>query len=92
MENPASDSHAFLPATLVRGIRTLGVALMALGVLLVVSYTISPLRLAWLWFRMLPVPLQIGLGTAAVGLTILTLSLLMERRADKSTESNVIDP
>lgn len=92
MEHPAPDSRAVLPATIVRGIRTLGVALMALGVLLVVSYTISPLRLAWLWFRMLPVPLQFGLGTAGVGLTILTVSLVMERRADRSSERNPIDP
>lgn len=76
-------------ATIVRGIRTAGVALMGLGILLVVTYTISPLRLAWLWFRMLPVPLQIGLGTAGVGLAILTTSLLLERRADRSSESNL---
>ncbi|MEQ9104456.1 MAG: hypothetical protein RIE53_07130 [Rhodothermales bacterium] len=92
MDEPKTLYPSPRPATILRGIRTLAVALMTLGVLLVVSYSISPLRLAWLWFRQLPVPLQIGLGTAGLGLTILTVSLLMERRADRSTESNFNDP
>lgn len=74
---------------LVSGIRMLGLAGILLGVLLIVTYAISPLRWLWWWFRHMPWPLQIGLGAAALGLCILMVSLLVERARDRSYDSDL---
>lgn len=78
-----------MPNTMVRLIRILGVASILLGILLVVSYTISPLRLLWLWYRNMAVPLQIGLGIAGMGLAILIATMLLERFANRSYDKTL---
>ncbi len=74
---------------MVRAIRIVGVALMACGVLLVVTYTISPLRFLWRWFQWMDLPLQIGTAVAVVGLTILLTTMLFERIALRSYDKEL---
>lgn len=83
-----SVKHFSLP-TLAGGVRILGLACMVLGVVLLVTYVVSPLRWLWWWFRHMPWPLQIGLGAAALGLCILTVSLLVERTRDRSYDKDL---
>gem|GEM_PF-3479085 len=82
--------HPPLP-TLAVAVRILGLACMALGALLLVTYVVSPLRWLWFWFLHMPWPLQIGLGAAALGLCILTVSLLVERGRDRSYDKTLRD-
>lgn len=75
--------------TLVSGIRVLGLASIALGLLLLITYVISPLRWLWWWFLHMPWPLQLGLGAAALGLCILVVSLLVERARDRTYDQDL---
>lgn len=76
---------------MVRGMRIVAVAMMLLGILLIISYIISPLRLLWWWFRHMPFPLQIGFGVAGVGLVILFTTMLFERVANRSYDKELKD-
>jgi len=66
--------------------RTLGSALILIGVLIALSYFIEPLKEAFSWYWLLPVPLQIGFGIAGIGLTVVIISLLIERWSDRDAD------
>lgn len=74
---------------MVRAIRIAGVAFMACGVLLVITYTISPLRFLWRWFQWMDLPLQIGIAVAGIGLVILLTTMLFERLALRSYDKEL---
>lgn len=74
---------------MVRAIRIVAVAFMIIGLLLVVTYTIEPLRFVWAWFRRMAVPLQIGFGVAGIGLVILLTTMLFERIALRSYDKEL---
>ena len=67
---------------MIRLIRVLGLLLMGAGALLLLIWFIEPLRFLWPWFRQLPWPIQAGLAIAAIGLLLLTGSLIWERLED----------
>ncbi len=69
--------------------RILGVALMGVGLLLLVTYFVSPLRILWWWYRHMPMPLQIGLGVAGVGLAILLTTMLIERTQSREYDKDL---
>lgn len=73
----------------VRLIRILGVASMVLGVLLLVTYFVTPLRILWWWYRHMPMPLQIGFGVAGAGLCILLATMLLERAANRKYDNEL---
>jgi hypothetical protein len=62
---------------------------MGIGLLLVVTYVVEPLRLLWLWFQHMALPLQIGLGVAGIGLAILMTSLVFERATSRSYDDKL---
>ena len=74
---------------MVRAIRIAGVAFMVCGAILVITYTISPLRFLWRWFLWMDVPLQIGTAVAGVGLVILLTTMLFERFALRSYDKEL---
>jgi hypothetical protein len=63
--------------------------MIGLGGLVLAGYLITPVRLAWYWFRTMPVPLQVGIVVAGVGLTVLMLSLGAERWRDNQREGDL---
>ncbi|MDX1740805.1 MAG: hypothetical protein R3178_05900 [Rhodothermales bacterium] len=72
-----------------RHLRLIGIAMMGLGALMLVGYFVTPVRLAWAWFRTAPVPVQIGVGIAAIGLIILMVSLVAEKWRDDRREGDL---
>ena len=68
-------------------IRLVGYIVFGAGVLIALSYVITPLRFLVNWLVLLPVPLKIGLGAATFGLVLLFVSLLSERWADRSADA-----
>ena len=68
-------------------IRRTGFALMILGFLITASWFIDPVWELLRHYRLLPVPLQIGFAVAAVGLTVLFISLIAERWTDRDADA-----
>jgi len=67
--------------------RRTGFALFVLGVLITLSWFIDPVWQALQFYGELPVPLQIGFAVAAVGLTVLMISLIAERWTDREADA-----
>ena len=80
---------------MIRIIRILGVLLIVIGVVVILSWLIEPLRKLWPalfdWFRSLPGAIQFGLVIAAIGFLILFSSILWERLEDRKTEGSLLD-
>lgn len=76
---------------MIRLVRIVGFLLIASGALVLASYLIAPLRELWPWFLRLPMPIQIGLGIAALGFLILVGSVLWERMEDRETDRGLLD-
>ncbi len=74
-----------------RHLRIVGFVMIAIGAVVLLSYVFDPLRMAWHWFRSMPMPLQVGLAIAAVGLVVLMISLMLEKRRDDRDEPVDID-
>jgi len=72
-------------------LRKVGVVMIGLGILLALSYLISPLQFIFQYLQMLPVPLQIGIGVAGTGLIVLLISLLSERWKDREEDASLKD-
>ena len=72
-------------------LRTLGAAMIGIGILVFLSYFLDPLRAALEWFQYLPMPLQIGSIVAGIGLVILVISLLRERWKDRHDDAALKD-
>ena len=74
---------------MVRLLRIVGVAFIGVGLLLLVTYLVSPLQILWWWFRRMPVPLQIGFGVAGIGLVILLTTMLFDRAANREYDKDL---
>ena len=73
-----------------RVMRIVAVAFMLLGVLLLVTYVVSPLRVLWSWwYGSLPLPLQIGSAVAAVGLVILLTTMFVDRMMNRGYDKEL---
>lgn len=80
---------------MIRLLRIIGVALVVIGVLVILTWLIEPLRNViphiYDWFRTLPIPMQIGLSVATVGFLLLFSSIVWERLEDRKQEENLLD-
>ena len=80
---------------MIRLLRIIGITLICLGGLVILTWLIEPLReiipLSFVWFRSLPLAMQIGLVLAAVGFVILFSSIVWERLEDRKLETNLLD-
>ena len=63
--------------------------MIGLGALILATYILKPLNLAWAWFRAMPVPLQVGIAVAGIGLFVLMISLVAEKRRDDRSEGDL---
>ena len=64
---------------MIRLIRIVGLMLMGAGAVLLLVWFIKPLRFVWPWIRELPWPIQAGLAIGAIGLLLLSGSIIWER-------------
>ena len=74
-----------------RHLRTIGSVLVGIGVLIILSWLIEPLRQLVEWFWVLPIQLQIGGVVAGIGLIIMFTSLLGERWASRAEDASLKD-
>ena len=72
-------------------LRILGFSLMVLGAVLILVWFIEPLRAVWPWLLTLPLPIRIGVVLAAIGLTVLMVSLVHERIRDREKDKSLLD-
>ena len=70
-------------------IRRTGFALILIGALVFLSWFVEPVWQILQLFNQLPMPLQIGSAVAAVGLTVLMISLLAERWSDREADASL---
>ncbi len=68
-----------------------GWLLMAVGLILILSWLITPLRQLWPLFFALPLPVRGGLVLAAIGLLVLIGSLLWERWGEREQDRSLLD-
>ena len=71
--------------------RTIGFLLIVVGVLIVLTWFIEPLREVWPWLLELPLPIRIGVIMAGLGLLVLLASLIWERFEDRSRDRELLD-
>jgi hypothetical protein len=69
--------------------RRTGLAMVLVGALIFLSWFVDPVWEILHLFTRLPMPLQIGSAVAAVGLTVLVLSLLAERWTDREADASL---
>ena len=77
---------------MIQFIRIMGGLLIAVGVLVILTWLIKPLREAWPHmieaFRSMPIAVQVGLIIAAVGFLLLLSSIIWERLEDRKREGD----
>ena len=80
---------------MIRTVRIIGAMLMVIGVVVILTWLIKPLREVWPFmidgFRSMPGAVQFGLVLAAVGFLILFSSLIVERLEDRKKEGSLLD-
>ncbi len=76
---------------MIRLTRILGFLLIAAGGLVLLSWIIKPLRFVWPALKALPWPIQLGLGTAALGLIVIFASLIWERIEEREEDRSLRD-
>ena len=76
---------------MIRLVRITGFLFIGVGVLLILSYLVEPLRELWVLAYELPLVVRIGLVMAAAGLLILLGSLLWERYEDRENDRSLLD-
>lgn len=69
-----------------RVLRITGFLLIGAGALIVLFWAIRPLRAIWPVIMALPLPIQIGIGAAALGLAVLMGSLIAERIGEREAD------
>jgi hypothetical protein len=74
-----------------RLVRIVGFLLIGAGALILASYLITPLRFLWPWFRALPLPIQFGLGAAALGFLLLLGTVFWERLEDRDKDRDLLN-
>ncbi len=72
-------------------LRNVGFGLIILGIVLVLTWAIEPLRMIWPWARALPLPIRIGALAATVGLAVLLGSLISERIREREADRSLRD-
>lgn len=63
---------------------------MVAGALVLASWLITPLRMFWPLLLTLPLPVQLGLAIAALGLLLLVASLIAERLGERRKDAELI--
>ena len=76
---------------MIRAVRIAGFALIILGVIVLLTWAIEPLRMIWPWLLALPLPIRLGIGIATVGFVVLMGSLVWERSEARRNEGNLLD-
>ena len=76
---------------MIRLLRILGILMILAGVVVLLSYLITPLRVLWTWFQKLPLPIQISLGVACAGFLLVLGTLLWERFEDRATDRELLE-
>ena len=74
---------------MIRLIRIVGLMLMVAGAVLLLVWFIKPLRFLWPWLRELPWPIQVGFAIAAIGLVLLSGSIVWERLEDAEHDKSL---
>ena len=69
-----------------RLVRLTGFLLIVAGVIVTLAWFIEPLREVWPWLLELPLPIRVGVILAAVGLLLLSGSLLWERWEERDQD------
>jgi hypothetical protein len=62
---------------------------MGAGAVLLLVWFVKPLRSVWPWLRELPWPIQAGLVIAAIGLLLLSGSIVWERMEDAAHDKSL---
>jgi hypothetical protein len=76
---------------MIRLVRIVGFLLIGSGAVMLLVWAIEPLRFLWPWFRALPLPIQIGMTAAALGLLLLLGTVIWERLEDRDKDSGLLD-
>ena len=76
---------------MIRLVRILGILMVAAGAVVLLTWFIEPLRELWPWLRQLPMPIQIGLALAGLGLLTLLGSLIWERWEERENDRSLLD-
>jgi hypothetical protein len=76
---------------MIRLIRFVGLMMMGAGGLVLLVWAIKPLRFIWPWIRELPWPIQLGIAIAALGLLLLTGSIIWERFESAEYDKSLLD-
>lgn len=71
---------------MIRLIRIVGFLLIGAGAVVLLVWTIEPLRFIWPWLRALPWPIQFGFTVSALGLLVLMGSLIWERMEERAAD------
>ncbi len=72
-------------------IRHVGYALIATGLLIVLSYLITPFRAIWPYFRSLPGPVQFAIAALFFGFLLIMTSLFAERTRERDYDRSLHD-
>ena len=76
---------------MIRLIRVVGFMLIGAGILVLLLWTIEPLRFIWPWLRALPWPIRLGFAISVLGLLVLMGSLIWERLEDRGGDRELRD-
>ena len=76
---------------MIRLIRIVGFLLISAGAVILLAWTIEPLRFIWPWLRALPWPIQLGFVISTLGLLVLMGSLIWERMEERGGDRELRD-
>ena len=71
---------------MIRLLRIVGFLMIAAGAVTLLTYLVPPLRFLWVWFRKLPMPIQVGLGVSLAGFLLILATLLWERWEEREAD------
>lgn len=74
-----------------RVLRITGFLLIGAGAVVLLFWAIRPLRAIWPAIMALPLPVQIGIGAAALGVIVLMGSLIAERIGDREADRKLLE-
>ena len=74
-----------------RPLRITGFLLIGGGAPVLLVWAIRPLRHIWPWLLELPPAIQIGMGTAGLGLIVLMASLIAEIIGEREADRQLLD-
>lgn len=74
-----------------RLMRITGFLLIGSGALVLLFWAIRPLRAIWPAIMALPLPIQIGIGAAGLGVVVLMGSLIAERIGEREADRKLLE-